>query len=564
MPIGEKSRTIVTRLAPAAELGCRSTPPEHSQAGWRPEYVFATLLLGFGIVFAIGMPPCQTPDEPSHVFRAYHLSEGHLFPERQGERGWGMVPKTLVQLTTRFAYLPFHPENQVRRQDLKEMHALSLDPQEQQPANFVGSAYYTFVPYVPQAIGMAVARALGAGPLGCSYGGRLANLALATFLVFWAIRLIPVLKSAVGMIALLPISVQQFASTSPDAPTIGAAFLLIAVLFRFALLAQAMIERRHIVAILTLGTWLTLCKFPYALIVICYWGIPSARFGSRRRYLGTGAACMAILFTLAASLTHLKKFTPPRLGGGTGRASIEAQMQFIRTHPFEYLQMFGETVTEHGKIWIDQLSMLGWLDTPVNPLAMQAFFVLLILVALSEPSSVAYPTVRFRAIALMTAALCLVVILTSCFVAGSPLHAKLIIGFQGRYLIPFLPLLLLPLRNRTIRVRACPKVLLALAASSSAAISMVAVATVLRRYYLPADMHSKINVAALLLALLLVTFVMFLATRRWGKSIRAGEIGSNAVETLEAKIIPPVHDRPTNSKARRTVLTCHPRGASSS
>ena len=57
-------------------------------------------------------------------------------------------------------------------------------------------------------------------------------------------------------------------------------------------------------------------------------------------------------------------------GPGKG-ASIEKQMEYVRAHPIRFVKVCAATIAEHGKIWIEHLGCLGWLDTPLNPLAMQ-------------------------------------------------------------------------------------------------------------------------------------------------------------------------------------------------
>src|SRR5262249_61148276 len=116
----------------------------------------------------------------------------------------------------------------------------------------------------------------------------------------------------------------------------------------------------------------------------------------------------------------------------------------------------------------------------VNPLAMYALLVLLVLLGLADRADTLTPGWRLKAAALGAAALCTLVILLCCYVAGCAVGAPLIIGPQGRYWIPVFPLLLLPLANRVVQVRAHPRVLLGLTAAASSAVLLVAVAGFVR------------------------------------------------------------------------------------
>jgi hypothetical protein len=107
-------------------------------------------------------------------------------------------------------------------------------------------------------------------------------------------------------------------------------------------------------------------------------------------------------------------------------------------------------------------------------------------------------------------------IVTACYLCGCVPNAKLIDGPQGRYFLPLLPLVLLTLSNRAIRVQADPRVLLSLAAAAGAAILLVSVAAFVRRYYLPAILELRVEPAALAVAGVLTAIVVVLARWRWG------------------------------------------------
>src|SRR5262249_11503532 len=142
----------------------------------------------------------------------------------------GELPVSILRVPSAFGHLPFHAENRATRENFTSLLATPLDPNERSTTAFPGSAYYTFVPYLPQGVGIALARPAGFGPLGVFYAGRLANLLLAGLFVFAAVRTIPVFKVVLGTVTLLPMTVHQFASLSPDTSTIAVALLLTAVL----------------------------------------------------------------------------------------------------------------------------------------------------------------------------------------------------------------------------------------------------------------------------------------------------------------------------------------------
>ncbi len=481
----------------------------------RPEYVFATLLALFGTVFALGVPPCQTPDEPSHFFRAYRVSQGKLSVHKKGEWPGTAVPVNIARIADTFNELPFHPERHTSFGTVARLWSLPLEPHSRRYCLMPGSGYYSFVPYVPQAVGMAAARRLGCGPLQIFYAGRLANLALAVVLVFWTVRLTPVFPLVFGMIALLPISVHQFASQNPDASTMAVALLLLAILLRLALRGPEQAPMRLVSGFVVLSGWLTLCKFPYAGLALLYLAVPWRRVGGFRRYALVGACVLVIASALTAAMTQLKKNVPDRLTMNPDM-SISKQVEEIRSRPLRYAKVVLATLAEHGGDYFYNLGSLGWLDTRVNPLAMEFFLAFLVIVALADRTAGIYPSAWVKLTGLIAAGLCTVVILTSCYVCGCLYKAKIIVGPQPRYFVPLLPLLLLPLYNSLVRVQVDRRALLALCAAACSAVQLVAVTSFMRRYYYPVGDQLHWSPVSLALACALFLAVWTWAQRRYG------------------------------------------------
>jgi hypothetical protein len=449
---------------------------------WKLEHTFAALLLVFGLCYAVGMPPCQVADESDHFVHGYHVSEGNPCPVMVGNWGGGDFPKSILDLTNTFIYLPFHPEAQIRPRDLEGVRAARLQPTVRHQVPYISSCY-SLVPYLPQALGMAAARRVGGGPLYIFYAGRLGNLLVALIAVFLAIRITPVFKLVFGAIALLPITVHQFASNSPDASTFAAGFLLVALLLRVALSER---NDAFIYALFPVAAWLTLCKFPYGAIAAFFLAIPAVRLGGRRRQLLVGAGLAVMTVSLALCMIQLKKYVPDNIMPDPQvHASIRKQMRFIQSHPAHYAWVCASTVSANGRIWLDQLGTLGWLDAPVNPLAFEAFLLLVLFVALGDRVKDVTLPARIHAAALLAVGICTLLIFTANYACGDPVRARLIHGISGRYFVPLLPLLLLPLYNRIIQVQVPRRLLVNLCVSGCAGIQIVAVVGLVRRYYFP-------------------------------------------------------------------------------
>ena len=91
---------------------------------------------------------------------------------------------------------------------------------------------FLILPFLPGALGMALARLFGLGALGCLYGGRLVNLLAYTALCYAALRSAHKCRSAFLCIMLMPMSLYMGASLSYDATLLGCYYLMLALLTR--------------------------------------------------------------------------------------------------------------------------------------------------------------------------------------------------------------------------------------------------------------------------------------------------------------------------------------------
>ena len=362
-----------------------------SGVGCKPELIFAGLLAAFGLVFALELPPCTVADENTHFLRTYSVSRGHLTP-RLMFHGYGgdRFPDSVYNIPMIAVRLWGRPDQKVTSDDFRSMRAASDSAATFRSASFGGAAMYTFVPYIPQAAGVLLARAAHLNPLLVFYAGRLANLLFAVVLVYFAVRITPIFKCVLGALVLSPISVQQYASYSPDATVNGVSLLLVAVLLRVAL-GSGPPARGHVLAgIVGLTAWLTVSKFPYAAVIALFAAIPAARIGSRRRYVLLGLGLAALVVGLMVFTTRASRGLAPDSHLVSGyRSSIPGQMAYIKTHPLKYVKVCVKTCVEHSYQWIHHLTTLGALDTGLAPLYIHLFLLFLAAVAvLDQPFAI--------------------------------------------------------------------------------------------------------------------------------------------------------------------------------
>ncbi len=417
----------------------------------RPERGFLALALLFGSVLALIVPPGLIFDEGIHFLRAYELSEGHLVPPMAPADRNGWAAGTFPQGVTRVleAFRPLYADV-MGKVDLKQWRGLLRTPlgaDHRQPYGYYYTTIASFVPYLPQAAGIRVARFLGGGPLVMFYAARFANLIAAVSLVFLAVRVVPAGKHFLAALALLPLCLGQFASASADGPTISLSFLLFAGLADLALVEAARPGRWQVVGLHGTVAALGLCKFPYLAIALLYLAVPWRRFGSRRAYaLVGGTMAAAALIPAVLWLKVSARFHPAAHSGPGWPCCPASQADYLRHHPLAFLAVSARTWVRDGKFWADTCTMACHVYIPA--LAVGTFLAFVVLLAMAEDGDGGRAGRRLRWLGLLGWALASEVVLLCMYLWWSPVGGRWVEGIQTRYFLPVAPLAGLMLHGR--------------------------------------------------------------------------------------------------------------------
>jgi uncharacterized membrane protein len=493
------------------------------------EYRFGLLLALFGLIFLFSLPPAQAPDENVHFLHAYDVAKGHLLPAHDSE-GWAgtTVPLELLPVIERSSRFWQNSEARWMWQDSRELLQLHWSGEER-PASLAQVSIYTFLPYLPQAAGIRLAHWLHLPPLPLFYAGRLGSLVFGVLCVMLAIRLTPLGKLLFGAVALLPLTVQQFASVSADGPTIGLSLVLVAALLRLALsFNKGQLPFLVVGLLLALMFATALTKFPYTVLIFLYFGIAPEQVGSRRRYWWIGALVLAVAAVgLATSVALTRPFIldPHRLRDMP--ISKSGQIHFILTHPREFLWIFLSNIANYGGCWLTSLFALGCLDTPLNPLTGLIYLFFLALLAVADRRHGELPW-RLWGVGSAIVFLSTTMILTALYVWWNPPASNRIEGPQGRYFIPLMPLFFLLLRNGGIRVTADERFLVRMTLAVAVIFLLYAWATLVNRFYFREP--PLLLAPPTLLGGGVLTLLLFWAKCRWDLAQATTAVASSAFD----------------------------------
>jgi uncharacterized membrane protein len=398
----------------------------------------------------------------------------------------GNLPESVGDCANAFKYLR-HDINQKVDPDIwRSLASEPLAPERRRATSFEAAEQSPFVPYLPPAAGIALGRLAGLNPLGLVYAGRLANLALAVVLLGLAIRLAPVGRVVFGLVALLPVSVQQMASLSPDASIITSSLLLTALLLRAALVG-APAGWKLVVWAGGLAAWVTACRITQAPLTLLALAVPRRVLGSWFHYVaGVAVISAAVLLPVYATMQRVRPpgvKQAPRDDLPEHARNANKQTELVRNDPLRFVGVVGNTWRHLGGMYLDHLFTLGWTDTAIpRPLA-YPYAAMLLFVTLASPAPGLSLRVRAAALAAVVAGMMLVFL--GLYTRLTEVGAPIVFGIQGRYLLPFLPAALLLLSSRSGLIRVDLQRLLTLAVAAAVAELIVSLGTLIGRYYCP-------------------------------------------------------------------------------
>ncbi len=458
-----------------------------------PSRWFLLLALPFGLLYALIVPPFQAPDETSHFYRAYHLSEGHWMGVQQGgSRLGGELPASLPDFYEPFSHLRYDYEARITADSLRRALAIPLQPEQRTFVDFANTGFYAPTSYAPYALVFALLKPFAPGPGWLFYSGRLAGLAFWLFVLHHAIRLLPYHRRTITFCALLPASIFIHASLSGDTVINAIAFYLIAWQLALAFEEGRRFGLRQGLGLLGLSAVLSLGKVVYAPLIALYWLIPKRKFDSETAYWLWGGGLMLFNAALLAGwyvysgglFIPYDAYDPAFREGQQLNPGVNpsAQLAFIFEHPLEFARVVaGSYLDSLPATLAHYAGKFGWehnyLPTPLIG------FLLLSLMALAvfeqgQPKGLGS---RHRLSFLSLATLMCLALATVLYMLWEPVGGSRIVVLMGRYFFPIFPLVWLALPQRRFALPQRP--LFAWASGLLVAALSWGIWVVLQRYY---------------------------------------------------------------------------------
>lgn len=401
------------------------------------EQKFAVIAILGGMIFAFINPFGQEPDGWVHFLRSMDVSSGNVLLPLWDNNGGS----SLMRLPENINDIQFSVVNPNAGEGISYMENVRNVHFTKEIVDAEGLGGFTSLFYLPQALGICIARVFGLSAYGYMIWGRIINLLTYVALTYLAVKKTPIFRNLFMVVALLPMTLYQAASFSYDATLMGLCFLFTALCFEYAYKKDRLSWKNVIWLGVILGLLFT-CKYVYVCIGLLVFLIPMKKFEDKKAYWKSFAIAL-IPFVAIVLCLFMASSVPSLPGSGAEGSEVTqvTQLDFILQNPLAFVKTFVRTITMYFSYYMEQLNTLGWLKYTLGALE---FVIPMFMISVAVLDGNEYQekiNTKNRVLMFLTFVTVISVGLVGLYLFDSvanPVGAPTILGYQGRYTIPVL------------------------------------------------------------------------------------------------------------------------------
>lgn len=397
----------------------------------KPEIYFILLILLFGILLILITPIGANTDEETYVARIWEMSSRHVLPNSYLSQG-PFLPSAFLQLSYRQQVnLPVINFETWVRQSGEHIDWSNM-------INYHTRAIYFPTLFLIQAFIMGiVGRVFDFPVMLIFYLLRFSYLLIYIALVYLSIKFIPIGKWLLGALAVIPTSLIQASAISTDSVNIGISLLFFAWTLKIAQSTTVISKRDFIFTCLLILSLFTL-KPNMLLLLILLILVPF-------KLIGTAWRKIAFLFVVILGFLVLVGYYHIITTSST-QVTVNVldpfdQLLSFFTKPTLFFFSFINTLRNDGlSLLIHSIGMTGYNYWPIPSIVYWLTSLILILALFFETEK-QNNYFRKRVVFFILAVIFIFSIFFTFYLLETPPGSFKILGLQGRYLTPIIPLL---------------------------------------------------------------------------------------------------------------------------
>lgn len=407
--------------------------------------VFLVFTLTFGMAYLLVMPAFSAPDEIAHFATAYRRSNQIMSVDGDNDvdyalcRQTDVIKRELDYTTTLETYRYIRSTLFTRNTNKDNAVFTRAKVLQNTPA----------VAHLAQATGITIARLLNLSDVALCFLGQFFAFLFYTVLTYFAIKIIPVGKQLIFAISSFPMTMSIIPSFSYDPIIYGLSFLLIAIIIRLIYSVEKVTLKDCIICLVT-SLLLAPCKMVYSFISLLVILIPDRKFKNKK------SANLFKIITVVASIVYAFISNASAVAdSSSGVKMIEwaGAQGFTLTDLLSdipgTINMYLMTIHEYMGDYLNTMigGELGWLNV-VMPMDIIILSLIVLVLSLREERVKRITDIQ-KVVYVCDFLLIAALICTSLLLGWTHIYSNVILGIQGRYFIPILPLLLLPFVGAT-------------------------------------------------------------------------------------------------------------------
>ena len=409
---------------------------------------FVVLAFFIGSMYIFALPPFSVPDEGSHIATVYAKSSKLLGKEATNSDGRVIADPDMgifyisEEYPTKSTYAQYFKGAFGKTEDIVNETISLRSPLS---AKTIG--------YVPQVLGVSFARILGLNGEQILLLGRLLALLWYCVIMGIVINIVPVKKMVFFVVGLMPMTIQQVASFSYDSVLLGFCFLLTAYLL-YLIFQKDKVTWKDALIVTVLSIGIGSIKYIYLPILGLLFFVPKEKFGSKHKK-NKAIRCEALLLIGGFGIS---KMTMLVQAAEVGKLRADGLYQYTIKYVFENLGgtiiVVVRTVFDRISFYIESMiaSPLGWVEIELPGVILFGFIILLLLCGLSDRGKYRFSENEKRVCYLLVLVMNGLV-LAAMLVSYTYIGSDIILGVQGRYFVPALPLVLCAMDSEYVTLK---------------------------------------------------------------------------------------------------------------
>ena len=314
-------------------------------------------------------------------------------------------------------------------------------------------ANYSPILYIVPALGITLAKLLGGSIIDLYILGRVFNLILYGLLACIAIKLLPYKKNIFTVIFLMPLSLLLAASYSIDGVCIGLVSIFIAYCLKLKKEKET-IGLKDFFIILGMFILLLLAKsMAYIMVAFIVFMLPLIpTLKKNKKYLPIiviiAIISIVLLGTLAIYMKNTKVTSDTR---ASGDINVSEQLSNIIHNPIFAIKVLMLHIKDSLFYfnWLLQLHHPVFFTNEFSPATMLMLMIFVLYVALTEDDY--HFKIKDRIIMLTSFMLTFIVTSLVLYLSFTPVGSLTVAGYQPRYLLPILPLVLFGISTKKVK-----------------------------------------------------------------------------------------------------------------